>query len=552
MPIRSIRGGIHNYFILGLLVLVTVAIRIPILMEPWGADQAGFGHVAAGMLEGKIPYKDLYSLAGYGVIFTFALFFKVFGVNMVSVHIGHIVVSIITVSVIYFLTNRLYGRKEAIIASFCYTIFSNGLAFSGFGYENKSAWGTYWYISQREVFMAPLITGAILLNVIDVRSDRILKHLISGVLIGLSASYKITAILLVFLLTAFIIYEESTKDSSYNVKEVGVKILLFLSGFLVIQLPFIYYFWVNDALRDIYQELVVHLSVYAKLSRGLRIETVLSGHYSVLVEDLALWLFAFISALYILFKDRSNKNILIVSWALCSLLMVWGQGKFFGYHFIILVPPFAVLAGYGLPRVLTGGSGLKGFIGNTLGDIRKNFMLTMAVVSLIGFGIANYDYYRWHGMYLFGKISREEYYSVFNEFPTHPYSFRSDYQIVKYLRDNYKSGEKLGIIFSAGDTIIPFLTGLLPATRFTQSWYLFSSDEGLCNQEITVNLRKEFVDQLISSAPKFILCVHIPLEELVEISCLKEDPSVRRLSEFVHNNYLLEKFPDNRFLFKKV
>lgn len=556
MSIMHLNKGRYKYCTLGILLLLAILISLPILMEPWGADQAGFGHIAKGMLDGKVPYKDFYSLTGYGVFFTFALFFKLFGVNMASIHIGHLLVSLFSVVLVFLITDKLYGVKESLIASIFYVIFSNGLAFSGFGYENKSAWGRYWYLSQREVFMAPLIMVAILLLVIEREKYEKIIYFICGVLIGLAVIYKLTAILMLFLFIVFIAGEELIKgrvSNLINLRRALAKILFLLLGFVLIQLPFLYYFWSNGALKDMCQALFVQLSVYSKLSRGLRIETFFSGHYSVMSENLVLWLFSAISCLYILFKDRDRNNILIVLWAFFSLLMVWSQGKFFGYHFTLIMPPFAVLTGYGLPRFIDIGSGLKGIFLDGFKDIGKTFMLVFIIVSFIVFGISNYDYYMRHVMYFLEKMTDQDYYTVFNEFPTHPYSFRSDYQIAQYLLENKKPGDKLGVIFSAGDTVIHFLSGMEQATRFIQSWYLFSSDVMLSRNEITKNLRKEFIDQLIETAPRYILSVHIPFEELIEIPCLKEDPNVERLNSFIQNNYMLENvFPDNRFLFKKV
>ena len=176
MPLGTAQPAGPRYAILGLLLALTVLIRLPILVEPWGADQAGFGQVAKGILEGKVPYKDNYDLTAYGVFFTFALFFKLFGMTMVSAHIGHLLVSAVTMILVFFLVDRLHGRRAAVLAALCYTIFSNGLAFSGFGYENKSAWGTYWYLSQREVFMAPLLLGAVLLTIVGSSSSNTKIH----------------------------------------------------------------------------------------------------------------------------------------------------------------------------------------------------------------------------------------------------------------------------------------------------------------------------------------------------------------------------------------
>jgi hypothetical protein len=541
----------YNIIFLLLLVFITVIIRLPILAEPWGADQSGYGYFAKGIMEGKVLYRDMYDLTAYGVFFAYVLLFKLFGTNMVSIHIGHLLVSLATVILVYFLTKRLYGIKAAMIAALCCTIFSNGLGFSGFGYENKSAWGTYWYLSQREVFMAPLMLGAVYLMIAGYKKDSMVLHMISGVLIGLAAFFKVTAVTMLLLFIIFIIGEEFT-SGSFRFKTVAGKILFIFFGFTAVNLPFIYYFRIQGALRYVYEALFVHLSTYAKLSRGLRIEALFSGHFSVLSENLMLWLFAAISCLYIVFKDRNRNNVLIVLWSIASLVMVWGQGKFFGYHFIILVPPFAVLTGYGMLKFLDSGPGLKGFLTGNLGDMRKTFMLVTVILSILGFIISNNEYYMRHIRYFSGEMTKEEYYKVFDEFPTHPYSFSSDYRIVEYLKDNSGAGDRLEVVFCAGDTVIHFLTGLEPATRFIQSWYLFSSNEVLSKDTTTLNLRRELIDKIINTSPRFILVVHIPLEELVNQPYVKDDPNVKRLNEFIRANYRLTSFPSNRFLFERM
>ncbi|MBZ5495957.1 MAG: glycosyltransferase family 39 protein [Acidobacteriia bacterium] len=547
------------------LVVLTILIRVPVLMEPWGGDQGGFGYAARGILEGRVPYRDVYDLTGYGVFFTFALFFKLFGIHMISAHIGHVIVSVVTVLLVYLVTLRALDGRAALAAGLCYTIFANGLGFSGFGYENRSAWGTYWYISQREVFMAPLIAGAVYLSMI-LKSKRGWVewpiYFSIGILVGLAVVYKLTAVLMLAALSCFLGVGELMEAKVFSagrgrerwrcLSSVLAKQLVLVAGCVVIQLPFLYYFWIHHALADMYKALFVHVSLYARLSRGLRIETMFSGHYSILRESLGLWLLAAVACLFILFQDRKRDNLLIAVWAVISLVMVWGQGKFFGYHFIILVPPFAVLASYGMPKLLDLGRGMRGFLSDSVKDIRKCFIVVTLGATLVGFGIINYDYYRWHVLFVFGRISMNEYYRVFNEFPTHPYSFRSDYEVVDYVRQDLRKDDRMAVVFGAGDTVIHFLLGMEDVTRFLQSWYLFPSDATLANQPLTRLLRKEFIDQIIAAAPRYILCVHMSFDDLVSLPTVKDDPEVIEFAQFVRHNYILKRtFLDNRFLFEK-
>ena len=78
-PLRSANFSWYNAFPLILILLFTFVLRIPTLFEPWGGDQGVYGYIANGILEGKIPYKDMYTNTGYGLYFLYALLFKLFG-----------------------------------------------------------------------------------------------------------------------------------------------------------------------------------------------------------------------------------------------------------------------------------------------------------------------------------------------------------------------------------------------------------------------------------------------------------------------------------------
>ena len=48
----------YSYLIFALLIVGSIVIRLPILTEPWGADQSEYGYVAKGILEGKVTKKQ--------------------------------------------------------------------------------------------------------------------------------------------------------------------------------------------------------------------------------------------------------------------------------------------------------------------------------------------------------------------------------------------------------------------------------------------------------------------------------------------------------------
>ena len=76
------RTSVMELSILFLIMVGVFILRFPTLLQPWGADQGVYGYIASEMLEGKVPYRDMYTSTGYGVFFTYAALFKLFGNNM--------------------------------------------------------------------------------------------------------------------------------------------------------------------------------------------------------------------------------------------------------------------------------------------------------------------------------------------------------------------------------------------------------------------------------------------------------------------------------------
>ncbi len=534
-----------------LLILFSVFIlRFPSFLQPWGADQAVYGYIAKEMLDGKVPYRDLYSSTGYGVFFAYAALLKIFGNNMLAIHIGDFIASILTVMIVYFLSRLLYGKECAIIAGIVAALFGSGRAFSAL-YEMKGAWGTYWQLAQREVFMTPLIAAGIILSLLADRNRKWHLYFWAGACIGLAAVLKITAVIMLPALMIYIVMSDFFSHDRDGFKSFLLKTAGLILGGLVVQLPFLYYFWIHDSLYIMYKAVFVHTSVYAKLSRGLMVVNAFEGNTYVMIENLAIWVFSLGAMLHLLMHGRRRETFLVMAWTAGTLMMIWGQGKFFGYHFLLMLGPLSVLTGYGIKQFLKTESGWK----DSIVVARNNMTVIVLWVLLAGnlavFLGSNYDYYRWNIQYLTGKINKQQYYEVFNEFPLHLYSFRSDYDVVNYLKMHAQPGDTLRTVNCGGDTIIHYLSGLRSATRFTSTWYLFN--KGLYNEALTDQLRDEFIEGINEEKPGYILLVYYNMEEFMREYNRDDYGDVARLMDYIKDNYVLEKtFPDRRTLYRKI
>ncbi|MFC1814565.1 glycosyltransferase family 39 protein [Thermodesulfobacteriota bacterium] len=542
-------GSRNIIFLIFILIFVTL-IRIPTIIEPWGSDQGVYGYIADGLLKGKVPYKDMYTSTGYGLYFAYALFFKLFGNHMIALHMGDLLAALITVFLVFYITQMLYGKECAIIAALAAAIFGSGQSFSGL-YDMKGAWGTYWQLAQRETFMTPLMAAGILIAVIADRAQKSYQYFWVGTLVGLAAVFKMTAVGMIVMLFLYLIYAELIDARGGGIKRCLSIIAFIILGFVCIQLPFIVYFWMNDSLGAMYKAVFVHTSIYAKLSRGNIIANAFQGNSYILCENLALWLFSFASIFYLMTHERKRENYLVVAWTIGTVLMIWGQGKFFGYHFILIVAPFSVLTGFGIKRFLKIKPSWRDSFLYARKDATQIFLWVLILGNLVVFAGNNFEYYRWHALYLLGKISKSEYYEVFNEYPLHLYSFRSDNEVADYIKNYAKPGASLRTVNGGGDTIIHYLTKLTSPTRFTSTWYLFSLS--LYQDPTTDRLRQEFIDGIKSAKPDYILLIYYSMEEFRAIFNADNYHDTIELMDYISENYVLEKsFRDRRTLYKRV
>ncbi len=536
--------------ILFFILLSVFVLRFPSFLQPWGGDQAVYGYIAKEMLDGKVPYRDMYSSTGYGVFFAYAVLLKIFGNNMLALHLGDFIASILTVIIVYYLTRLLYGKECAIIAGIIAALFGSGRAFSGL-YEMKGAWGTYWQLAQREVFMTPLIAAGILLSLLADRNRKWHLYFWAGVSIGLAVVLKITAVIMLPILILYIVMSEFFSHDGGGFRSSLYKTAGLIFGALVIQLPFLYYFWIHDSLYIMYKAVFVHTSVYAKLSRGLMLVNAFEGNTYVMSENLVMWVFSLGAMLHLLAHERKRETFLVLAWTVGILIMIWGQGKFFGYHFLLILGPLSVLTGYGIKQFLKMESSWKDSIIAARNNMIAIVLWVFLAGSLVVFLGSNYDYYRWNIQYLTGKITRDQYYEVFNEFPLHLYSFRSDYDVVNYLKMHAQPGDSLRTINCGGDTIIHYLSGLRSATRFTSTWYLFN--KGLYNNTLSDQLRDEFIEGISKEKPGYILLVYYNMEEFMREYNRDDYGDVARLMDYIKDNYVVEKaFRDRRTLYRRI
>jgi hypothetical protein len=528
--------SIRESLIVSAVLFIAVFLRVPSITEPIGPDQGIMAVIGEGLLHGKLPYRDYFEMASPAIFFTYALMFKVFGPRMSAIPLTDIIVSVVTTLMIFVFCRAVWGRTVGYWGSLFFAVFSSGVRLGLHG-GGDIAFGTFWYIAQRETFMLPLIIGSFYFVLSPHGQKKPWRLVMAGLLSGLAFVYKFPAALFSLCIVLYMNLDTIAHIKRREFRRVIAENIWFALGFVASIIPFIAFFASKGALNDMTDIIFKYVyAVYGQLDRSNIGVLKVGLFHTVFVawESFIIWIFFITSTIFILLNDRTRENLLAVAWGAASILYLISHKEFFGYHYLVILPPFSVLAGYGIVKTLGEKSGFADAAGRFAG---KAFISGALAVNLIVFAAIVHMHYTKFFFYATGRITKAEYYNFFTAYPEHDYSFRADYNVAQYILEHT---DKNDLIYTLGgiESAIYFLTKRESPSRFIYSWILFSYDHSKVSAAEA--LRRELLTDLKAKPPKYI----------VTVRSLEEFRKYGAIYDFIKENYILDKvFEDDRFLY---
>jgi hypothetical protein len=181
---------------------------------------------------------------------------------------------------------------------------------------------------------------------------------------------------------------------------------------------------------------------------------------------------------------RARGAFLVALLALLGIAGVWWQGKMFHYHWLAVLPPLALLAGYGVDGVLALFQPLPRAQAWGAAALLAGGLAALAFQPLLD----TYDDYRTLGSYADGSLSRRQ-------VEVHYYPlYAQNHEIVDYARERGGAGDLL------------FVWGVWPQTYFWLDRPLVSSfivNSGLRATWSPPAWRDELMEDLQATPPRF-------------------------------------------------
>jgi len=532
------KRGLISFFAI---LLLFILLRLPTLYEPFGRDQGIFATIASGLLQGKIPYRDLWDHKPPGIYFLYALAFKVLGREMRSISLLDGLYTLFTLLFFFKLAKELFNRRVAYLSTFLFAILASGIFFLG-----------WWGRGQPEVFLLLPVLGLIyLLKPVAGEEKSLFSFFFAGILGGIALSLKTTIFPLMFLCSFFLLIEDGM--STRGIKKGIVKILLFSSGVIIALLPFLIFFGMNTAWGEFfYSNVTFNLAAHTNHPYDLAFLKKFKDNFGVIGTRIHfLWSTIILLALYgfvRVTRDVQKERALLILWIVGTILSICIGWWLFYYHFIILIPPLALFASYGFFQLFDRLPNQR----NKMYRIARTLAVSLLTLFLLmEFLLAYYCSYVSTGIIsaLIGmeKVNTEEIYSRYR-FPEHSitdFSIREDYHLSQYLKAHTQEEEK--IFIWGWESLVYFLSEREPASRYIFIYPLIQND-----LDMRRDAQKTLWEELHEKNPRYFVVTKKDQNLIDEIGSERRLAFFPEIEELLKCKYVKEKETERFIIYRRI
>lgn len=315
---------------LALLLLIPILLYLPFLHMPFERDEGTYATVAQGLLQGKLPYRDLFDNKPPLVYGWYAASFLLFGETVIAPRLLAAACLSLTAVALYHQARLVLPKGAASIAALLFAI-STGLPWVALN-ANTEAY-----------MLLPLVTSLMFFT-LGMKDGRRRWFLLAGVAAGLAIMTKQVAMWnLLALAMVSLVWHRRAAESQW--KAIAPAVWMFFGAAVsaaVVALPFA----LSGALDDFFYANLSYNWVYVSfLSMAERLTNM--GYGLLFFCAIAAPLVAgALGGLWVVWRKRANASVAdyaLIGWALASAIGVASGGRFFPHYFLQLLPALAVL-----------------------------------------------------------------------------------------------------------------------------------------------------------------------------------------------------------------
>jgi len=332
-------------------VAVVTLSALQILLFPFGRDQGIYALIGDGMLDGRVPYRDLWDFKPPGIYLVYALAEGVFGKTMLAPRLLEVIGLVVVVACSTRLCDTFFGNRTAGYL---------GGAVAALIHAELE----FWHTGQPETFGGMLTMVALVLTGVEgKRSRKVWRFAAIGAVLSCAALLKPPLGGATLVSAAYLATREQQQSGSSRAALRPV--LAICAGFLVPIAMTAVWFKARGGLDALVWTMRDFAPGYTAL--GWEGQHAAGMFYYALLE--AFFKFSALAAAGVIaaitttpMNLREREGVFLILGVIAvHVTGIAMQGKFFAYHYGSTLPLVALLAGLGLyklwRRCLSGGAG---------------------------------------------------------------------------------------------------------------------------------------------------------------------------------------------------
>lgn len=528
------RGWLHTRLILLAILTLTFALHLLVIAEPFGRDQGIFAYIGQTILRGGVPYRDAFDHKTPALYVVYAVAFALFGPGMSSVHVLEGFAVTLGAFLLFLIGRRLNSDRVGLLAALLYGV-SATLLFE------------WWDRGQAEIYMG--LMGALAAYFLVRAYGRaamarasIPSIIISGVFCGITLLFKPSGFpLLIGLGLAIVLLSWSGGP-----RQVARDPIAFAVGLGLSLVPLLAYFAWNGALNDLYQSVIVFNTYHARIGGNPTLAGSATGTLDFLTSMNILAPLAVVG-LWLLLAQKGGAgvtperghapvlaHIVLPIWLVASAAGIWTQGKFFSYHWSVVLPPLALLAAWGLAGLWDDLQRVRGPVARLLAAT-----LCLVVIAIYGASLVHDHAPKWvhDANYLLGRTTENAYLATFghNIQGRDKYSFLETKQAAQYVRDHSSPDDT--VLVWGFQALLNYLADRRAPTRYIFTYPLtFDRPESA----FRVEARRTFLQDMNVHPPLYIVLVTNDINPLQAVDSYSLLPDFPELQQILQQRYRLE------------
>ena len=322
------------------LVLLTLAIRLPLLGIPFERDEGEYAYIGWRLEHNELPYRDWIDQKPPAIFWVYRLAFALPLDPIRAVHFMAMLFAAASACALFCLALRFMSRGWTWLAAILFVLLS----------ADPLLYGTE---ANTEMFMLlPLILSVLAFfrsasatEQGHTRACEIGLAVLAGIFIGIATAFKQVAVVQwPFLILMYPFFTEGKKSLPRAILFSVASAI----GIAVVWAVIVMFFALHHALHDFTYSVFTHNLAYVQTIAWPRRLGYLGGTLSVLIKDeWAVWIFSAIGLVFLLKSGRSKELIFIVGWMAASFAGVSASGYYFPHYFQQLLPVLCLAAGLG-------------------------------------------------------------------------------------------------------------------------------------------------------------------------------------------------------------